>query len=224
MIRAVGLTLHRCIAVLPLVWGGYFWALSMVGPMLSRHRRAQVVNSLQAVAWGDRTFAATEIQAGLTTRYSMYPHAGELDFECALGGCLSYESEVFTFLDSRLDSYDAVVDIGANVGVFSLFLAKRQAGCGKVYAFARQLSRTVKRTPVPVLAADLLSSLLDGHSRCYVRGHLICIFRCCLNLNRRSTALKYSGSWGIAPEVSRPRAWCGAIGSQPRRGATAFCR
>lgn len=44
------------------------------------------------------------------------------------------EPETLDWLDSRLRSGDVLFDVGANVGLYSIYAAKRQAGC-RVYAF-----------------------------------------------------------------------------------------
>jgi len=83
-----------------------------------------VLNSIYSVPWPAMQlkqvtthFPAGELEAVL------FPNLDDLGFQAHLYRRLPYESEVFQWLTSR--SYRTIVEIGANVGVFSLFLAKR---------------------------------------------------------------------------------------------------
>lgn len=58
-------------------------------------------------------------------RLNLIPHPGEFDFRALFSTSLDYEQEVFEVLSTRMDLYDAVVEIGANVGVFSVFFGGR---------------------------------------------------------------------------------------------------
>jgi FkbM family methyltransferase len=62
----------------------------------------------------------------------LVPHFQEYDFQALIYRCLPYEPEVFRWLDTR--DYRTVIEIGANVGVFSIFLARRFPQA-RVYAF-----------------------------------------------------------------------------------------
>lgn len=53
----------------------------------------------------------------------LIPHAKEFDFAAVVYRKLNYEVEVYNFLDG-LREYTRVIDIGANVGVFSLYMAQ----------------------------------------------------------------------------------------------------
>jgi FkbM family methyltransferase len=75
---------------------------------------------------------------GSDTVVRLTPHPGEFDFEALFERQLSYEREVFAYLESRMDRYDAVLEIGANVGVFTLFFAealRRRGPTRRVFAF-----------------------------------------------------------------------------------------
>ncbi len=69
---------------------------------------------------------------------------------------MGYEHEVFQFLDSLLQQYDTVIEIGANVGIFNLFLSKKlQEKGGRVFAFEpsqKVYSRLVRSLAVNGLA------------------------------------------------------------------------
>ena len=65
-----------------------------------------------------------EVCEGCTIR--LHPHVGEFDFEALFSRKLSYERDVFSELRKRIADYDAIVEIGANVGVYTLFFANER--------------------------------------------------------------------------------------------------
>jgi FkbM family methyltransferase len=60
---------------------------------------------------------------------------GEFDFEALFFRGLAYEREVFALLEQRLDQYDAIVEIGANVGVYTAYFAKACTEGQSIFAF-----------------------------------------------------------------------------------------
>jgi FkbM family methyltransferase len=93
-----------------------------------------VSNSVRSVEWpGVRLREVkTRFPCG-DLEVTLIPHVNELDFQLAqFHRRMPYEAEVFDWLATR--SYSTVVDIGANIGVFSLYFAKRFPEAS-VYAF-----------------------------------------------------------------------------------------
>jgi FkbM family methyltransferase len=88
------------------------------------------------------------VAADVLSRYTMWI---DLHDKYVSHGCLnnSWEPEETSFFESRLRSGDVVLDIGANIGWFSLVAAKHIGSSGKVHAFeprpetAKMLKRTV---------------------------------------------------------------------------------
>ena len=223
MIKFFAARLHSLMARLPWLAALYLRSLHLLAPGLSQLRRQQWLNSLSTVDWGSPCLPARKVSLAGGVRLWLHPHQGEFDFEALLGGSLTYEEEVFTFLDSIISRYDAVVDIGANIGVFTCWFGSRLRDRGTVYAFepsrkvfgrllenvernglenvlifncavgqdsgfaiftepeghltngslvesfARQFSSSVKKTAVPVIAADRLATLLADHQRVLVK-------------------------------------------------------
>ena len=101
----------------------YFYFLGSIlrrfpdGPF--KHRALQ---SLRAVQWPLFPLAARKVDVGGIS-LKIVPHFGEFDFDVFLLHSLTYESETFAYMKSLEKNYDAIVEIGANVGVFTLFLA-----------------------------------------------------------------------------------------------------
>jgi FkbM family methyltransferase len=135
MIKSLASAFHGLLSRLPWCARVYLGMLHHLTSALPLFRRQQVLNSLSSADWGTLQLPAREVTLAGDVKLWLYPHQGEFDFEAVLGGKLSYEHEVFDFLDGVISRYDAVVDIGANVGVFTCWFGKRMHGRGKVYAF-----------------------------------------------------------------------------------------
>jgi FkbM family methyltransferase len=59
---------------------------------------------------------------GARTEVMLTPHIGEFDWAVLFGRQLNYEQPVFCWLEQNANErYDAVIEIGANVGVYSVF-------------------------------------------------------------------------------------------------------
>lgn len=136
-IRKLAIATHRAFASHHYAAAAYFslcrTAAALGGPAV----RDRLLNSMREVRWPEKSLRPVVVVLGSATTVQMHPHNGEFDFDAVLGGRLRYECEVFDFLDSRMGIYDAVVEIGANVGVFTLYFAKKLAGTapgGKVIA------------------------------------------------------------------------------------------
>jgi len=75
---------------------------------------------------------------GRSTKVRLRPHFDEFDFEVLLGRHLDYERELFEFIEPRIHDYNVMIEIGANVGVFSAFVgatAHAQSHALSVFAF-----------------------------------------------------------------------------------------
>jgi FkbM family methyltransferase len=139
-LHRIGRALHEALARRPTIAGAYLRAAGAVMRRLpdgsALKRRA--LNNLQSVAWPDVEHAPRRVRLGAATDVLLTPHLGEFDAEALFTTSLGYEREVFALLEPLLERYDAVVEIGANVGVFTLFFAKmlaRRTTPGRVFAF-----------------------------------------------------------------------------------------
>lgn len=135
-IRQTASALHRIAAGCPPIARLYLAFWRFVGKRFSPLRRTQLLNSLSSITWPENVLEPQTVVLGADTPVKLHPHNGEFDFAAVLGGHLLYEQEVFHFIDSRIHQYDAVIEIGANVGVFTVYFGKRlQQTGGRVYAF-----------------------------------------------------------------------------------------
>ena len=139
------------------------------------------MNSLVGQSWPEGALSAQEVIVGKNTAICLRPHNGEFDFAAVLGGRFDYESEVFNFLDSHIQQYDAVVEIGANVGVFTLYLARQlETKGGAVYAFepsSHAYSRLLENVRANALPNAILFNAAIGDTSGFQRfyepeGHL----------------------------------------------------
>lgn len=91
------------------------------------------------------SFPALSATPGKAISVKLIPHMGEFDQAILFSQRLGYEPEVFSWLESAAASrYDAVIEIGANVGAYSIFfdgLINASAGCRlqKIVAFEPSL-------------------------------------------------------------------------------------
>jgi FkbM family methyltransferase len=90
-------------------------------------------NSIRSVRWPEVRLRSVKTRFPVgELAMNLVPHVDEFDFQAQIYRYLQYEAEVFRWLTTR--SYLTVVEIGANVGVFSIFLAKRFPKAS-IYAF-----------------------------------------------------------------------------------------
>jgi len=81
---------------------------------------------------------------GRKTTVRVRPHFGEFDLTVLVSRQLGYEEELVAWLEARVPQYDVIVEIGANVGVYTSFFGVllREAGRPDSRVFAFEPSRT----------------------------------------------------------------------------------
>ena len=99
----------------------------------------RIRNSIVGHHWPQMSFSACEVIVGSATRINLVPHLGEFDEAGLFGKQLGYEDASFKWLDANAsDSYDLIIEIGANVGVFTVFfdaLARRGSRLRRSHCF-----------------------------------------------------------------------------------------
>jgi hypothetical protein len=76
----------------------------------------------QNVPWKPLAFTPRKVVLGDRTEIELRPHLGEFDQAALFRSQLNYEAPVFAWLERHAsDRYDAVIEIGANVGIYSVF-------------------------------------------------------------------------------------------------------
>ena len=123
--RSLILRCHSLIARSALLSQIYLAVCRRLTPLHLPALRRRAINILAAVDWPATVLRPRLVRVGGSSELYLTPHNHEFDIEAVLGGRLSYEPEVFALLDKLADAYDTVIEIGANVGVFTLYLSKR---------------------------------------------------------------------------------------------------
>jgi len=93
--------------------------------LLPRSIARRVHNSIcgYGYSWPRMDFAARSVILGEATRVALVPHLGEFDDQALFTSRLEYETEVFAWLEhNAAQTYDLIVEIGANVGIYTVFL------------------------------------------------------------------------------------------------------
>jgi FkbM family methyltransferase len=125
LFRSIGRHWHQSVARAPrLVAGAYLRTLSRVARCLPPGRHLQQLqNSVQAAQWPELELPPKRVRVAHNVEFLIQPHLGEFDAEALFRREITYESSVFQVLGSRIPTYDTIIEIGANVGVFTLFFA-----------------------------------------------------------------------------------------------------
>lgn len=139
--RSFGLALHRRFAGQAAVARLYLWAWDQALSLLPEGwLKVHLRNNLLTASWPPFALWPRKVSFVTGQQVTLRPRPGTLSFSGAMfRRRFAHEPEVFCFLNSRMDGYGAVVEVGANVGVFTLFFAKgferRYGGEKRVFAF-----------------------------------------------------------------------------------------
>ncbi len=133
-LRAAGLKVHKVIAMSPLISKLYFYMLSVfVKPLPDGCFKKRLINSIMSIDWPPIDLPAQKIEIEKVA-FCIFPHLGEDDLESLLMREMTYEPSVFSFLNKSNNKYEAIIEIGANVGIYTVFFSKFYEHC-QIYAF-----------------------------------------------------------------------------------------
>jgi FkbM family methyltransferase len=167
LIRQCAQRLHAALARGPR-WLAYSYLclLSAVSRNLLPFPLAQrAYNSvcLQGIVWPEMRFAPRRVRLGAKVEMMLTPHLEEFDAEALFFRGLTYERPVFAWLaDNVPGTYDLVIEIGANVGVFTIFL---DALCQQAKAQPSSAPRIVAFEPSQGAFARLLENVAANDMR-----------------------------------------------------------
>lgn len=134
VLRRIGLLTQGCLARGPRwLLRSYLLVLSWVSRhLLSPLNQQRVCNSMQASDWPAMSFGPRRVVLGRRTEVRLVPHMGEFDEQALFRDRLDHEPAMFDWLERHVADYDVIVEIGANVGVYTVFFD----------AIARKLPKT----------------------------------------------------------------------------------
>jgi len=121
-IKSVGQTAHTLAGMNPQLAGFYLRLYRALKWLPDGNWKQFVTNSLQTAKWPDINLAPGQVELGRHVSARLVPHLYEFDFAAHFWRRMPYENEVSEWLAAR--SYDAVLEIGANIGFFTIFFAK----------------------------------------------------------------------------------------------------
>lgn len=137
-LRRLALALHRRFAANETMAAAYlrFWSATLAVLPDENPLKRRVANTLRSVAWPPVVLPPRQVELGASVEAWLRPVPGSLAFRTLFQRQLGHEPEVYGFLSSRLARYDAVVEIGANIGAYTAFFSKALAPLGGVRVFA----------------------------------------------------------------------------------------
>ncbi|HUN21939.1 MAG TPA: FkbM family methyltransferase [Anaerolineales bacterium] len=93
-----------------------------------------LLSQIQTIRWPEVKFSPQNIFITPQTQIRIIPHVNEFDFVYLFKKGLVYEAEVFNFLASKVKSYEAIVEIGANIGIYTCYFSAI-AKTAEIYVF-----------------------------------------------------------------------------------------
>jgi FkbM family methyltransferase len=92
-----------------------------------------VRSGVHQVKWPGINFAPQRTSIG-NMELQLIPHMGEFDFDSLIYRTMPHEPELYEFVKSIIKDFDMVLDIGANIGIFSVYAAKANT-TARIYSF-----------------------------------------------------------------------------------------
>lgn len=125
ILKTTGFFFHRTVSKSYFISRLYVETLGYVLRILpNRIFKKRAINSINSARWPDMDLLPRSVRVGSGTTIKIIPHFHQFDFESVVSSQLSYEKEIFDYLEGCLSNYDAIIEIGANVGVFSIFFSR----------------------------------------------------------------------------------------------------
>jgi len=132
LLRGWIFSLHSSIARNKLTARFYLWSCILLLKNLPSSRfKRRAIFVLSSIKWPITSFKPQLVRVGESTNMMLIPHRQEFDFETLFVRSFSYEKEVFSLLEKRIQMYDAIIEIGANIGIYTIFFGKQFQRLGK---------------------------------------------------------------------------------------------
>ena len=158
---------HRNLARGPALFSKYYIeVISLISRnVLPVALAIRVRNSIcgHQIEWPHTEFSARAVELGNGTTVLLRPHIGEFDEGALFFRKLEYEASVFRWLSENApDQYDTVIEVGANVGVYTCFfdsLIRAEPHMRLKQVFAFEPSQEAFRRLMANLAANNAQSI-----------------------------------------------------------------
>jgi len=171
---------HRLLARAPRrLVKAYIVLLSLLSRNLcSVSNQQRVRNAMLRHAWPAIDFGPLSVLLGRAVDVRLVPHLGEFDEQALYTRTLDYESAMFKWLEQQAGTYDLIIEIGANVGIYTIFfdaLRRKQvpAKTQVIVSFEpsseayRRLSRNLEINGAKVLAFQAAVGAESGRQAFY---------------------------------------------------------
>jgi FkbM family methyltransferase len=139
VIRANGTAWHSLISKSRFLSHIYIRLLSfLIKPFELNVIKFRLINSINTVNWQVLNLPPQYVCLGNSIKLKIFPHFQEFDLQSLLFENIPYEREVFACLETYFPDHDCVIEIGANIGIFTLFFYKAMITAQKkprIYAF-----------------------------------------------------------------------------------------
>lgn len=130
--------------------------------------KAVLERTLEGVRWPEVRFPPSTVKLAPDVKARLVPHVGEFDFSAHIFRTMPYEPEVRSWLVKQ--SYDVVIEIGANIGFYSVLLA-RTFPQARIYSF--EPAQTAYRRLLENLALNNCKNVVPfGCAVAHVAGFL----------------------------------------------------
>jgi FkbM family methyltransferase len=125
--------LHNILSKSALTTRIYFKTLNLLVKSLPDYKFKSIIfGCIARTKWPQIGLAAQKIRlAGSSLSIKIIPHLIEPDSAAIIFKTLKHEKGVFEYLEQHIKDYDAVIEIGANVGLFTISFAKWFTRWGK---------------------------------------------------------------------------------------------
>jgi FkbM family methyltransferase len=131
-LKSLAFSAHRVAASHRHVAAPYVWMFRLLRLFPDRSWKQFVINSLQSVQWPSLALPPSRVRLTSGVEVNIIPHIGEFDFAAHICCHLAYEQETISWCAGR--SYDTIVEIGANIGIYTLLFSKLFP-TARIYAF-----------------------------------------------------------------------------------------
>jgi len=122
IIKPLGFHFHNLISKSKLFSRIYIDLLGDICHILPNNSiNKRILNSINSIQWINFQLKHITVQLGNNITFQLIPHLHEFDSEAIVTKYVTYEQEVFAYLETSISEYDSVIEIGGNVGIFSLF-------------------------------------------------------------------------------------------------------